>query len=82
MNQLKTFDSSYFIEKSHFEEDGAQSYLVFQQMIRYFKVNMMTNTDYVSSWKSKGYLLKVLNHLIRLIIVLLRNQIMMAPKQD
>ena len=54
MNQLKTFDSSYFIEKSHFEEDGAQSYLVSQPMIRYFKVNMITNTDYVSSWKSKG----------------------------
>ena len=54
MNQLKTFESSYFIEKSHFEEDGAQSYLVFQPMIRYFKVNMITNTDYVSSWKSKG----------------------------
>ena len=82
MNQLKTFDSSYSIEKSHFEKDGAQSYLVSQPMIRYFKVNMITNTDYVSSWKSKGYLLKVLNHLIRLIIVLLRNQIMMAPKQD
>ena len=54
MNQLTIFDSSYFIEKSHFEEDGAQSYLVFQPMIRYFKVNMITNTDYVSSWKSKG----------------------------
>ena len=54
MNQLKTFDSSYSIEKSHFEKDGAQSYLVSQPMIRYFKVNMITNTDYVSSWKSKG----------------------------
>ena len=54
MNQLKTFDSSYSIEKSHFEKDGAQSYLVSQPMMRYFKVNMITNTDYVSSWKSKG----------------------------
>ena len=52
-NKLKTFDSSYFLDKSHFEEDGTQNYLVFQSIIRYFKVNRITNTDYVSSWKSK-----------------------------
>ena len=52
MNKLKTFDSGYFIGKSHFEEDGTQNYLVFQPMYRYFK--MITNTDYISSWKSKG----------------------------
>ena len=51
MNKLKTFDSSYFIGKSHFE-DGTQNYLVFQPINKYFKV--ITNTDYVSSWKSKG----------------------------
>ena len=50
--KLKTFDSSYFIGKSHFEEDGTQNYLVFQPINRYFKV--IANTDYVSSWKSKG----------------------------
>ena len=50
LSQLKTFDSGYFIEKSHFEEDGTQHYLVFQPMYRYFK--MITNTDYISSWKS------------------------------
>ena len=53
LNKLKTFDSSYFIGKSYFEEDGVQNYLVFQPIIRYFKVNTITNTDYVSSWKSK-----------------------------
>ena len=52
LNKLKTFDSSYFIGKSHFGEDGTQNYLVFQPMYRYFK--MTTNTDYISSWKSKG----------------------------
>ena len=46
------FDSSYFIGKSHFEEDGKQKYLVFQPISRNFKV--IANTDYVSSWKSKG----------------------------
>ena len=45
LNKLKTFDSSYFIGKSHFEEDGPQDYLVFQPIIRYFKV--ITNTDYI-----------------------------------
>ena len=52
MNELKTFDLSYFIGKFHFEEDGAQKYLVLQPTLRYFK--FITNTNYVSSWKSKG----------------------------
>ena len=49
--KVKTFDSSYFRGKSHFEEDGTQIYLLFQSINRYFKV--IANTDYVSSWKSK-----------------------------
>ena len=52
LNKLKTFDSSYFFGRSNFEEDVTQNYLVFQPLIKYFKV--ITNTDYVSSWKSKG----------------------------
>ena len=52
LRKLRTFDSSYFIGESHFEEDGTQNHLVFQPIIRYFKI--ITNTDYVSSWKSKG----------------------------
>ena len=55
LNKLKSFDSSYFIGKSHFEKDGIQTYLVFQPIIRYFKVNTVVGvTDYVLSWKSKG----------------------------
>ena len=52
LNKLKTFDSSYFIGKSHFEEDGVQNYLVFQPLNKYFKV--IASTNYVSSWQSKG----------------------------
>ena len=52
LKKSKTFDSSYFIGKSHFEEDGTQNYLVFQSLNKYFQV--IANTDYVSSWKSKG----------------------------
>ena len=52
LKKLKTLDSSYFIGKSHFEENGTQNYLVFQPINRYIKV--IANTDYVLSWKSKG----------------------------
>ena len=43
---------SYFIGKSHFWEDDTQNYLVFQPINKYLK--LIANTDYVSSWKSKG----------------------------
>ena len=72
--KLKTFDSSYFIGKSHFEEDGTQNYLVFQPINKYFK--MITNTDISSIFHHgnlKDYLLKVLNHLQDLIIVLIQH---------
>ena len=49
LKKLETFDSSYFIGKSYFDEDGTQNYLIFQPIISYFKVNTITNTDYVSS---------------------------------
>ena len=52
LKKLQTFDSSYFIGRSHFDEDGTQHYLVSQPIIKYFKV--ITNTDYISPWKSKG----------------------------
>ena len=52
MNKLKTFYSSYFTGKSHFEEDGTKNYLVFQPIYRYFKV--IADTKYISSWQSKG----------------------------
>ena len=52
MKKLKTFDSSYFIGKSHFEEDGTQDYLVFQPLNKYFKI--ITNRKYISSWQSEG----------------------------
>ena len=71
LKKLKTFDSSYFRCKSHFEEDGTQNYLVFQKLNKYFKV--IANADYVSSWNLTDYLLKLLNHLLCLIIVLLQH---------
>ena len=42
LNKLKTFDSSYFIGKTHFDEDGTHNYLVFQPLNKHFK--LITNT--------------------------------------
>ena len=54
LNKLKTFDSGYFIGKSHFEEDGTQNYLVFQPIHKYFKFVNINNEWYITSWQSKG----------------------------
>ena len=54
--KLKTFDSSYFTGKSHFEEDGAQKYLVFQPMYKYLKIIVgVGNISYIYYWQSKGF---------------------------
>ena len=42
LKKLNAFDLSYFIGKSHFEEDDTQNYLVFQPLNKYFKI--ITNT--------------------------------------
>ena len=52
MKKLKPSNLSYFIGKSHFEEDGTQNYLVFQPIYKYFKI--IANKKYISSWQSKG----------------------------
>ena len=52
LNKLRTFDSSYFIGKNHFDEDGTQTYLVFQPLNKYFQ--LITNTLSILSWQSKG----------------------------
>ena len=43
---------SYFIRKRHFQADGAQHYLLFQPLNKYFKI--IGNKKYTSSWQSKG----------------------------
>ena len=72
LKKLKTFDSSYFIGKSHFEEDGTQNYLVFQPIYRYFKrvVNSDYILDYILSCLMKVILMKV-NLILQLTIFLI-----------
>ena len=38
LKKPKTFDYSYFRNKSHFQEDGTQNYLVFQPIYRSFEI--------------------------------------------
>ena len=55
MKKVKTFDSSYFIGKSHFAEDDTQNYLVFQPMCIYFqKIAGLGSCNYIYYWKYKG----------------------------
>ena len=50
---------SYFIDKSHFEEDDTQSYLGFEPINKHFKV--IGNTLSISSWKSNGLSAETIN---------------------
>ena len=55
LKKLKKFDSRCFKGKNHFEEDGTQSYLVFQPLYRYFrKIIGVGSGNYIYFWKSKG----------------------------
>ena len=54
LKKLQTFDYIYFTDKSHFEEDCTQNYLVFQPMYRYLK--KVVNCDYILKWKLKDCL--------------------------
>ena len=55
LKKLQKFDSNYFRGKSHFEEGGAQNYLVFHPMYRYFKrIVGVGSGNYIYIWKSKG----------------------------
>ena len=52
---LKRFDSIYFRDKSHFQEDRTQNYLVCQPMYQYFKSQWCWYWYiYIHFWKSKG----------------------------
>ena len=54
LKKLKTFDLSYFRGKNHFDENGNQSYYIFQPISRYLKVTYINNITYILLWKSRG----------------------------
>ena len=41
---------NYLIGKSYFDEDGAQNYVIFHSILKYF----MLNNKWITKWKSKG----------------------------
>ena len=43
--KLEAFDSSYLCGKSHFEDGGAENYLLFQPVYKYFK--KIDNTEHI-----------------------------------
>ena len=53
LNKLRTFNSSYFLGKNYFDEDGNQNYYIFKPISKYLKVAYVNDITYVSSWKSK-----------------------------
>ena len=50
--RFQAFDSSYFRNKSHFEDAGIQNYLQFQPIYKYF--NNIVNSNHIPGWKYKG----------------------------
>ena len=55
LKKLQKFDATYFRDKSHFEGDGTQSYLVFQPIYRHFRRIIGTgSSNYIYFWKSIG----------------------------
>ena len=48
IKKLQTFDLSYFLGKSHLDDDGSQIYLILQPNFESFKIFT------VFLWKSKG----------------------------
>ena len=54
--KLDDIDGAYFRGKNYFTDDGAQNYLVFQCVYKYFKrvIDSSNNTTYAHYWQSKG----------------------------
>ena len=55
LKKLKNLDAAYFRGRSHFEEDGTGSYLVFQPIYRYYRrIVGVGRGNYIYFWKSIG----------------------------
>ena len=60
----------FFRGKSHFEDDGMQKYLLFQQVYNFLKLLLMVVK--LQHGNQEGCLMKVLNLHQRLIIILIQ----------
>ena len=84
LKKVKTFDSSYFIDKSHFEEVGTQHYLVFQPMYKYFKrLSGVGSGSYIFTFifaNLKHPLVKILQLLVQVISNSIQNYVFFGTK--
>ena len=71
LKRLKTFDSSYFIGKSHFEDNNTQNYLVFTDILTKSVVLVVIITFILQ--KLKHYLMKILELLLQKITNSIQN---------
>ena len=71
LNKLKIFDSGYFIGKSHFEEDGIQSYRVFQPLKNILILLLVVIQNIFHHGGLKDYQTKLLSLQMQIIISLI-----------
>ena len=62
LKKLKSSDLGYFIGKHHFDEDGAENYLVFQPMLHWIVTGLQNRSQ-------NDYLTKVLKFFLQQIIL-------------
>ena len=56
LTKLQKFDAAYFRGKSHFKEDGTQTYLAFQPIYRYVRTIIGVGSgNFICFWKSIGF---------------------------
>ena len=67
LKKLEAFDPNYFRDKSHFEDNGTQNWLVLQPMERYFKTVLIIIIIIFYLGNLKDCLMDVLNLLLHLI---------------
>ena len=76
LKKLKTFDSSYFVGKSHFEEDGIQQFSQCTDILNELLVLVTAFTFITGNLKMKEIIL------LQRLILLLHSQIILALKQE
>ena len=60
--KLEAFNSGYFYGNFFFSDDRFQNVHVYQSALATLELRKDKGTDYVLSWKSKGYILLNLSH--------------------
>ena len=81
LKKLETCDSIYFQDKSHFEDDGIQNWLVFQTVIDIFKQLVLMIAIFYHG-NLKDCQIKVLSLLLHLIKWLILHWVLLVLKEE